>query len=338
MRNRRIVSLGLLSVALTLAAGCGAVRQLSRTDAGRADEIAAKIAKARDTDAYACAPQDLAEAEVALERARHEAMEYEPQRVVESYFQRAEQAADALLAKTEACRQARRATKAPPPAAPADTDGDGVPDNLDRCPGTPRGAPVDAKGCLKDSDGDGLSDYDEGRKYGTDPYNADTDGDGLKDGDEVTKYRTSPTQADTDGGSVSDGLEVMVAGTDPLNPKDDVKELKCIELQIQFDFDKAVIKPEYYSEVERVADYLRRYRDLQVTIQGHTDNVGTPEYNMGLSLRRAQAVIDLLAERYGIDRSRLKAEGFGATQPIASNETPEGRAKNRRIYALIECK
>ncbi len=244
---------------------------------------------------------------------------------------------------------------------PLDSDGDGVPDHLDECPRTPRGASVDAKGCPKDSDGDGLSDHDEVNVYGTDPNdpdtdddglndgdeilkyetvptNPDTDDDGLRDGDEVLKHKTDPKNRDTDGGSVSDGLEVVVAGTNPLDPKDDVKELKCVELQINFDFDKAVVKTEYYAEVERVSQYLKDYEEIFVTIQGHTDNVGTPEYNMDLSLRRARAVMDVLTERYGINKARLKAEGFGESQPIASNDTEEGRARNRRIYALIECR
>ena len=244
---------------------------------------------------------------------------------------------------------------------PQDSDGDGVSDNLDKCPNTPKGAPVDATGCLRDTDGDGLTDWDETQKYGTDPNKADTDGDGLKDGeevnkhrtdpkvadtdgdglkdgDEVNKYRTNPKVVDTDGGSVNDGLEVMVGGTNPLDPADDVKELKCVELQINFDFDKDVVKPEYYPEVERVAEYLKEFKELSVVIQGHTDNVGKPDYNMDLSLRRSNSVIELLAERYGIDKGRLSAEGFGDTEPITSNDTEEGRAKNRRIYALLECK
>ncbi len=243
---------------------------------------------------------------------------------------------------------------------PIDTDGDGVADHEDKCPGTPMGAPVDRAGCLKDSDGDGLTDWDETQKYGTnpndpdsdddgladgkevlqygtDPKNPDTDGDGLTDGDEVAKHGTNPKDPDTDKGSVPDGLEVKVAGTNPLDPADDVKELKCVELQIQFDFDSDVVKQADYAELERVAQYLKENPELKVIIQGHTDNVGTPQYNLDLSLRRAKAVIKLLNEKYGIDKARMKAEGYGASQPIASNDTEEGRAKNRRIYAILKC-
>lgn len=388
MRTRWTISTCLLAAAgLLFTSGCGAIRPLSKSDADRAAAIQAKIAEARQMDAEECAPRELAIAEARLEHARHEAMEFhEP---VDRYFRRAEEAADELLAKTKPCWEAKQkamAKPAPPPdtdgdgvpdykdrcpgtlkgvpvdavGCPPDADGDGVADHEDKCPGTPKGAPVDRVGCLKDSDGDGLTDWDETQKYGTnpndpdsdddgladgkevlqygtDPKNPDTDGDGLTDGDEVTKHGTNPKDPDTDKGSVPDGLEVKVAGTNPLDPADDVKELKCVELQIQFDFDSDVVKQADYAELERVAQYLKENPELQVIIQGHTDNVGTPEYNLDLSLRRAKAVIKLLNEKYGVDMARMKAEGYGASQPIASNDTEEGRAKNRRIYAILKC-
>ncbi|MGB1140881.1 MAG: OmpA family protein, partial [Halioglobus sp.] len=67
-----------------------------------------------------------------------------------------------------------------------------------------------------------------------------------------------------------------------------------------------------------------------------TDNVGPEDYNMGLSQRRAQAVVDVLVNQHGIDASRLSPVGFGETQPVASNDTEEGRAQNRRVMATLE--
>jgi outer membrane protein OmpA-like peptidoglycan-associated protein len=318
--------------------GCGAVRQLSPTDSDRAAAIGLKISQAQQMDAKGCAPQELAKAEAKLDYARHEAMEYHDAAATAQDFAEAEAAADALMAKTEACWKAKQ-----------DKDGDGVPDYRDRCPGTAKGSTVDAVGCAiaagpPDSDGDGVPDYrdrcpDTSRGAAVDAVGcpSDTDRDGLSDWDETTKHKTDPNNPDTDGGGVNDGLEVVIAGTDPLNPKDDVKELKCVELEMQFDFDKAVVKPRYYSEVERVADYLKDYPELNVVVQGHTDNVGATDYNLDLSLRRAKNVVKLLTEKYRIDPARLKAEGYGASQPIASNATEAGRAKNRRIYAILEC-
>ena len=94
-----------------------------------------------------------------------------------------------------------------------------------------------------------MSDGEEVNQYKTDPLNPDTDFDGLKDGyDEVHKYRTNPLIRDTDNGGVADGHEVIEDGTDPLDPADD---LILFELNIQFDYDKAVIKSEYYRAIGR---------------------------------------------------------------------------------------
>lgn len=96
-----------------------------------------------------------------------------------------------------------------------DSDGDGVPDKLDKCPNTPIGIKVDINGCSVDTDGDGLTDEDELR-YGTDPTKKDTDGDGLSDSEEIRNYKTNPLKADSDGDGLNDGDEVNKYKTDPL--------------------------------------------------------------------------------------------------------------------------
>jgi OOP family OmpA-OmpF porin len=111
----------------------------------------------------------------------------------------------------------------------------------------------------------------------------------------------------------------------------------CMPLHLEFDIDKAVIRTEYHDEVGRVAAFMKRYPTTTAVIDGHTDNVGTPEYNMGLSQRRAQAVVDYLVVKYGIDRSRLSAKGYGFTRPAAPNDTDANKQKNRRIEAMIDC-
>ena len=111
----------------------------------------------------------------------------------------------------------------------------------------------------------------------------------------------------------------------------------CITLHIEFDIDRAVIRPEYASEVAKVADFMKKYPTTTAVIEGHTDNVGTYNYNMDLSQRRADSVVNDLVQNYGIDRSRLSAKGFGFTRPIADNATNEGKQKNRRIEAIIDC-
>ncbi len=106
---------------------------------------------------------------------------------------------------------------------------------------------------------------------------------------------------------------------------------------ILFDFDKWDIKPESYAIIDEIVDQMLSRPKLRLEIQGHTDNIGTIEYNQKLSERRAKAVYDALVER-GVDPKRLRWRGFGMSQPVASNETEDGRAKNRRTQFVILAK
>ncbi|MSM38153.1 MAG: OmpA family protein [Geobacter sp.] len=123
----------------------------------------------------------------------------------------------------------------------------------------------------------------------------------------------------------------------------DVKELAppperlCISLKVEYATDSAEIQPRYYGEVNKVGDYMKKYPTTTAVIEGHTDNIGGAEHNMKLSLQRAENVVNYLVENFGIERSRLFAKGYGATRRIAYNNTPEGRQKNRRINAVIDC-
>lgn len=111
----------------------------------------------------------------------------------------------------------------------------------------------------------------------------------------------------------------------------------CMLLKVQFATDSAEIPPAYYNEINRVGDYMQKYPTTTAAIEGHTDNVGTLEYNMKLSQHRAESVVNYLVEKFGIERSRLTAQGYGPTRRIAYNDTPEGRQQNRRISAVIDC-
>jgi OmpA-OmpF porin, OOP family len=111
----------------------------------------------------------------------------------------------------------------------------------------------------------------------------------------------------------------------------------CVTMHIEFDIDRDVIRPEYREEVAKVGDFMKRYPTTTAVIEGHTDNVGTAEHNMELSQRRAESVVNFLVQNFGIDRSRLTAKGYGFTRPIADNATDEGKQKNRRIEAIIDC-
>jgi len=104
---------------------------------------------------------------------------------------------------------------------------------------------------------------------------------------------------------------------------------------IYFDFDKADIKPESEPAIKEIAKLLQENKTLKLYVVGHTDNVGSLDYNLKLSKARADAVIRELTTKYKISPDRLKAFGVGSLAPVATNKTEEGRAKNRRVE-LVE--
>ena len=193
-----------------------------------------------------------------------------------------------------------------------------------------------------DTDSDGLKDGEEINTYKTNPLNPDTDGDGLKDGDEANMHKTDPLKADTDGGTISDGNEIA-NHTNPLDPSDDVPKIKQelkAEINVPIVLDGVVFKtgsaeitPISKEILMQAFNTLDRHPEIEVNIQGHTDNVGKHDYNMKLSKRRADAVKTWLVNK-GIEPSRITTAGFGPDKPMTSNATPEDKQKNRRIEFL----
>lgn len=110
---------------------------------------------------------------------------------------------------------------------------------------------------------------------------------------------------------------------------------KIIPLRnVYFEFDRAELKPESYPALDSLTAYLKANPTMVVEIAGHTDSIGSAEYNLRLSQQRAQAVVGYLVSR-GIDPHRLIARGYGESQPVADNGTEEGRALNRRVEMRI---
>lgn len=195
--------------------------------------------------------------------------------------------------------------------APADRDGDGVNDDVDRCPDTPVGVIVDANGCPPDSDGDGV--YDHLDQCPATPA-----------GDPVDATGCPP---DSDGDGVLDS-EDKCPGT-PRGAKVDARGCWVLD-NVQFDTSKATLKPDSNATLNEALDVLRQNPDLRVEIQGYTDNTGSTTFNRSLSEKRAQAVLEFFASQ-GVARDRLSAAGYGPDHPIATNDTREGRAANRRV-------
>jgi outer membrane protein OmpA-like peptidoglycan-associated protein len=100
---------------------------------------------------------------------------------------------------------------------------------------------------------------------------------------------------------------------------------------IYFDFNSDHIKPESETVLKNISDIMQKNPDWKLSVTGHTDNMGADAFNQDLSNRRAAAVKDALVTRYGISAARLTTNGFGASRPIETNATLEGRARNRRV-------
>jgi OOP family OmpA-OmpF porin len=192
-----------------------------------------------------------------------------------------------------------------------DTDGDGVYDYMDKCPGTPAGVKVDASGCPLDTDGDGV--YDHLDKCPGTPKGLTVDSTGCppdSDGDGVYDYKDKCPGTPAGATVNADGCWVLG--------------------DVLFDYDKAVVKPVAFDLLDDVIQVLKKNPGLKVSLDGHTDSRGPAPYNMKLSERRAEAVKAYLINK-GIAAERLSSAGYGLTKPIASNASDDGRALNRRV-------
>ena len=197
-----------------------------------------------------------------------------------------------------------------------DGDSDGVADHLDKCPGTPKDVKVDAVGCPIDSDGDGVADYLD--KCPNTPKGVKVDAVGCpldSDGDGVPDYLDKCP--DTPKGLVVDETGCVPAGF-------------MVVGEVLFDTNKWNIKPEGQAELDKGVAFLLKNPQLKVEIQGHTDSTGAAAWNATLSQRRAESVMKYLVSK-GVPAAQLTAKGFGPANPVAPNDTKEGRAKNRRV-------
>ncbi|KZY44188.1 hypothetical protein A3732_12845 [Oleiphilus sp. HI0050] len=110
----------------------------------------------------------------------------------------------------------------------------------------------------------------------------------------------------------------------------------AITMDIKFAAKSDELTLEYYPEVKKIADFMKEVVSTTLTVEGHTDYQGSRRYNLKLSQRRAESVRRVLVDEFGIAEERVAAKGFGEEQPIADNETEDGRAKNRRVVAVLE--
>ncbi|MCK9798884.1 porin [Pseudomonas chlororaphis] len=119
-------------------------------------------------------------------------------------------------------------------------------------------------------------------------------------------------------------------------PEAPVAEVVRVELDVKFDFDKSVVKPNSYADIKNLADFMNQYPQTTTVVEGHTDSVGPDAYNQKLSERRASAVKQVLVNQYGVGANRVQSVGYGESRPVADNATEAGRAVNRRVEASVE--
>lgn len=211
---------------------------------------------------------------------------------------------------------------------PLDTDGDGIPDGSDACPDTPEGAQVDMRGCAVDldSDADGVADsLDECPDTAPGAVvnslgcalQADRDGDGIPD----SRDRCPDT---------APGENVDAVGCPQLFDAEGVRRTSMILFGVTFETSRSALTSASNAALDRVAESLLANPEIRVEIGGHTDATGSAAINRRLSLQRAQSVKAYLV-RKGVRPDRLETVGYGPGNPIATNDTEEGRRENRRV-------
>lgn len=283
-----------------------------------------------------------------------------------------DQDGDGILDRADACPTARGPASSDPQQngcpPPADRDGDGILDNVDACPDESGRASPDPKanGCPPpDVDKDGIPDQadacpaeagprsDDPKQNGCPPP-IDTDADGVFDpvdacpkiaGVQTKDPTTNGCPGDSDGDGVRDDLDACPHEKGPDGPDPAARgcpklvrvtsdEIVILE-QVQFETNKAAIKATSDALLASIAQVLQEHPEISmIEVQGHTDNRGKKKRNAKLSQERADGVVRVLVSR-GVDGRRLSAKGYGQDAPIASNDSDEGRQKNRRVQFLI---
>ena len=145
---------------------------------------------------------------------------------------------------------------------------------------------------------------------------------------------------DSDSDGVINARDVCIntpKGSDVDNNGCQLTKLKFFDFNfdVQFGVGQYELKPEFHSKLENLALYLQDYPDVILLIEGHTDNIGSSNYNLNLSQKRANSIANALTTVFSITPNRIKSFGFGEQRPLASNETEAGRQANRRVTGEI---
>jgi outer membrane protein OmpA-like peptidoglycan-associated protein len=350
-------SLLVLIVVVAAAVGCAGSQVRTQTVATEG-----LIATARENGAMLCAPVELAMAESNNHFAQH-ALDEGNYYDAKDHAAIAEKNAKLAIDKSPKDKCTEQAAKLPP--KPGDRDGDGLTDDVDKCPDDAEDFDKfeDEDGCPDlDNDADGLKDKDD--KCPNEPEDIDkfqdedgcpdpdNDGDGLAD--KVDQCPNEPE--DKDGFEDDDGCPDPDNDHDTFLDKDDkcpnefgvapdgcpkkytnvVVTATKIEIKqtVYFAFNKATIKPVSFPLLNEVAQALKDNPTIKVEVQGHTDSVGNDKFNLKLSQKRAESVKAYIVKQ-GVAADRMVPKGYGENVPIADNRTADGRSENRRVEFII---
>lgn len=173
------------------------------------------------------------------------------------------------------------------------------------------------------------------------PKDVDSDGDGVVDSKDKCPDTPKGTEVDANGCPIPAAAPVEPAPAPVTEQKPEAEQQvvtpvpvpaphRMVLEGVNFNFDRAALRPEERDVIDKDFAKLKEWGDVKIEVAGHTDSIGSDRYNMGLSLRRANTVRNYLISK-GIHADRLVAKGYGESQPIASNDTDEGRAQNRRV-------
>lgn len=327
---------------------------------GRIDGLTAVLKKAEESGAKRCAPRELA---IARSHVEFAAVRLEQGRLSEAqgHLDIAAPNARAALANSPPDRCTENAA----PPREGDRDGDGIADAADKCPDQREtyNAFEDADGCPDDpdTDGDGVTDGKDAcplEPEDKDGYqdddgcpDPDNDGDGVPD----AKDKCPNEPEDPDGFQDDDGCpdddndndtvkdEVDQCPNTPGGPTGPrpgcpslvvvtAREIRITQ-QIQFDLNKATIKPVSFPILDAVYDVLVANPKITIEVQGHTDSAGQAAYNQKLSQQRADAVKAYLVKK-GASDARLVSKGYGMSQPLVPNNSESNKALNRRVQFI----
>ena len=219
------------------------------------------------------------------------------------------------------------------PVPPSDKDGDKIIDAVDRCPDTLFGVAVDETGCplqkISDSDGDAITDNLDlcpatAAGVAVDgngcPIVIDKDRDGIMDAQDACPDTPVKTVVD------ARGCPVQVALVELPEP--------AMTFYLEYLPNESEVRNDFAAEMQKMADFIKANPGKRFVIEGHTDSVGGDAANMRLSLLRAEKIKAYLSEKMGISASLLEARGFGEGNPVADNNTQDGRRQNRRVVII----